>query len=457
MALRKRTIILSIGLLLMGVACGDDDDTTPTPEAGVDGSPDGDVVGDNTIVAVAAGNPDFSTLVEAVMRADLVDILNGAGPFTVFAPTNDAFTASGITDVNAVEVADLRQILLYHVISGARVESSQVMAGTQDSAAELTLFLGTEGGVTINGGNAIMGGANVVTPDVAADNGIIHAIDRVLLPPDIPTAATYGGLTQLVDAVGAAAPLGDGTAVLAALQSEGPFTVFAPTNQGFMNLPAVPAGEALRDVLLYHVVSGSVASTEIPAKADTLLQNEYGNGVSILFDTTAGVAANGNAVAIADIRCTNGIVHVIGEVLLPPNVVDMATIAGFTSLTDAVGMAANLADGTSVADALTAQAPYTVFAPTNDAFSRAPAGLAPDALRDVLLLHVVDAGAPVLSTGIPATAPALGGMLTFDTAADPPTVAGPGGATGPGTANIVLTDLNVTNGVVHVISEVILP
>lgn len=428
-------------------ACSDDD-TPGRSDAGSDGSTadmgsdgaTGDASIARSIVDVASSNTDFSTLVAAVQRAGLVETLEGVGPFTVFAPTNQAFSDSGITDVNAVSVEDLRNILLYHVISGAKLMAADVTAGTAESAASLTLFVGTEGGVKLNGGNAVTGGANVTATDVAADNGVIHVIDRVLLPPDIATCATYGGLTSLVTAVGAAAALGDGTAVVDALKTAD-LTVFAPSNSAFAALGTAPEGAALRDVLLYHVVGSRVLSSAIPGTAPSLLQNRWNNPVTLLFNTSSGVKVNDATVTLADIKCTNGIVHVIDKVLLPPNVVQMATLAGLSSLVTAVGSAAPIGS-TPVVDALQADQPYTVFAPTNAAFSAITPPSNPNTLRDVLLLHVITASAPVLSSGLPASPVETllsGQSLTFN--ATGPTVSS-GGTSG---AAIGPADINVTN------------
>lgn len=463
--MHKNLMTASAMALALAIGCGDDDPSpTPNPtDAGVvqnDGGPaatDGGVES-QTIVDIAVGNEDFSTLVAAVTRADLAGVLAGDGPFTVFAPNNAAFEASGITDVEAIPVDDLRQILLYHVL-GANVPASEVTAGPVDSAASLTVFIGTEGGVTLNGGNAQTGGANVTATDISASNGVIHVIDRVILPPNIPTAAAYGGLTGLLDAVGAAANIDESTTVAAALSGDGPFTVFAPTNAAFAALSETPDADTLRDVVLHHVVGAAVPSSELPAMAPSLLQNQWGNPITLFVNTEDGVAINGAEVEVTDIRTTNGIVHLIDRVILPPNVVDMAGIAGFTALLDTVGAAAPLEGGTTIAEALAADAPYTVFAPTNDAFTRAPDGLDAATVRSVLLAHVVNAGTPVLASGIPASAESLLGQdLTFDASATPPTVAAPGGATGEaGAAQIVVTDINVTNGVIHVIDQVLLP
>ncbi len=458
-------LVLAFAVGLVG--CDDGDGGSDSGPPGTDSGPpmvDSGPEATNTIVDVAVANGNFTILLAAAERAGLSDLLAGPGPFTVFAPTDQAFTDSGITSLDGFTDDQLRGILTYHAISGQRLRSTDLVAGPIGSAASpmpgqpgLTLFIGTEGGVTINGGNAITGGANVAMADVEADNGIIHVIDRVLLPPNIPMAATYAGLTGLLGAVGAASPVG-ATPVADVLSGDGPFTVFAPSNDAFDALTTTPDADTLRDVLLYHVVGAAVPSAAVPAMADSSLANEYGDNVTLMFDTSSGVAVNGAAVEVADIITTNGIVHVIDAVLLPPNAVDMVGIAGLTQLGASVAAAAPLTGGGTVADALADQQPYTIFAPTDDAFSRVPAGLTADQVRDVLLLHVVNAGSPVGSDALPATAASLlGQTLTFDAAATPPTVTAPGGTTGSGAAPIEATDIHVTNGTIHVIGEVLLP
>ncbi len=225
--LSRWTLAMSLAGVL--AACdgggGDADSGTP-PE------PDGGSTS-SAITDVAAGDSRFSILVAALSRADLVDTLSGTGPFTVFAPTDDAFAASGIAlaDIQSMDVAALQTILRYHVVAG-RVTSAEITAGPVDTVAtagggwNLDLIVGTEGGVTLNGGGGVTGGASVTTADIAADNGVIHVVDRVLLPPDIPTMATYAGLTDLAQAA-ADGGLDDD------LAGAGPFTVFAPTNDAF--------------------------------------------------------------------------------------------------------------------------------------------------------------------------------------------------------------------------------
>lgn len=188
-----------------------------------------------------------------------------------------------------------------------------------------------------------------------------------------------------------------------------------------ISAPSDADADAIHDILLYHMLGSQGPGTEIPAQSNSPLHNEWSNGVSLLFDTSAGVAVSGSDVAIADIKCTNGTMHVINDVLLPPNVVDMTLIAGLG------GAAATIEDGPSVAAALTTQAPYTVFTPINEALGAIEAPSDAGGLRDVLLLHVVQAAAPVLSAGLPESVKSLVGLdLTFQ--ASEPSVSSPGTA-----------------------------
>ncbi len=426
-----RLSALMMTVVALAVGCGDDDDTDTTA---VDmmvptDAPDST----NTLVDVAAADGRFTTLLAAAERAGLVGLLTGPGPYTVFAPTDEAFDALGV-DLSTLSDEEVRGILAYHAIA-AEVPSSAIPA-TADTAAELTLVFDTSDGVVVND-------ANVTAADIEADNGIIHVIDKVLLPPDIPTMAGYLGASSLAGAL-------ESASLVEALQAEGPFTVFAPTNDAFTAAGDVPA-DALPGILLYHVVEGAVPSTAIPAMAPTLSENEWENAMPLFFDTSDGVAVNDATVVLADVRTTNGIIHVVDTVLLPPTVVDAAVYAGLSSLVDAVGGAADIDADTTVADALSAEGSLTVFAPTNEAFEAASAtveALDAEGVRDVLLYHVVDTGTPVLSTDLSnGDVPTLNGAsVTIDTAG--PTVNG---------EDIGPADIHVSNGVVHVVGGVLVP
>ncbi len=411
-----------------------------------------------SILDVVAGEHELSILAAAVARAGLGARLDDArARLTLFAPTDAAFGAAGITReaIDAMPIAELTQVLAYHVLP-AEVRAAAVTAGPALTLAELTLFLGTPapGQVTLNGGNAVRGGAEVHAADELAGNGVIHVIDRVLLPPNLPQLAVYAGLTSLVDAVTAAG-------LAPTLSAAGPFTVFAPTDAAFAALPAVPTGPALAQVLGYHVLMGEVLSGAVPPRASAVATNRFGDNLTLLFDTRAGVLINGRVrVTTADLRATNGVVHVVDAVILPLDVVGAATAAGLTGLLDAVRAAAPLHDGngTTVAAALSADAPYTVFAPTNEAFAASAnvvAMLTPGQIRDVLLYHVLDTHAfpePVLASGLPAGTSALATINTQPIQL----VVGPGAPTVAGRA-IVSTDLVVTNGVIHLIDGVMVP
>ena len=172
-----------IGLL---VSCGSDDSDVATTEATTTEAPTTEAPAEaQDIVAIASGNEDFSTLVAAVAAAGLVEVLQGEGPFTVFAPTNDAFAAlpAGLVDKLLLEENKdvLVKILTYHVVSGA-VLAADVTAGEVPSVEGQNITVTTEGGVMVNN-------ANVIATDVIASNGVIHVIDAVILPPDVDPSA----------------------------------------------------------------------------------------------------------------------------------------------------------------------------------------------------------------------------------------------------------------------------
>lgn len=192
--------VVTAALVLTGCASGDDDDTTTTDteataeatEEMTDESAEEDseeAMGEPaTIVEVAAGNEDFSTLVAAVEAGDLVETLSGEGPFTVFAPTNEAFEAlpEGVLDALLLEENQdtLVKILTYHVVAG-EVTSDQITDGDVATVEGQSVTLSTEDGVTVNE-------ATVVIADVPASNGVIHAIDAVLIPADVDPATLVG-------------------------------------------------------------------------------------------------------------------------------------------------------------------------------------------------------------------------------------------------------------------------
>lgn len=282
-----------------------------------------------TVLAPAYFNQNFSILVEALRTAGLVDDLLAAGPFTVFAPTNDAFAAAGITSLEGLTAAELQPILLYHVVAG-EVMAAELSEGAVATLADQEFYVSLgENGVFINGTS------EVTATDIDASNGVIHVIDQTLLPPTqnivemvqtmaaMPEGAEF---TQLLAAVLRVSNNG-GTNLVQALSSAGPFTVFAPTDAAFQELYAALGVSGVDDipvatleaVLLTHVLQGRVFSTDLMNGTLAPLQS----GQNLLIDTsgpTVAVEGSNSAnilVGASDALATNGVVHVIDQVLLP--------------------------------------------------------------------------------------------------------------------------------------------
>jgi transforming growth factor-beta-induced protein len=282
-----------------------------------------------TIVDIAVADGRFTTLVAAVTAAGLVDTLSGDGPFTVFAPTDDAFAAlpAGTLDdlLKPENKQQLTDILLYHVVPG-KVMAADV-TGLDGKMAD-TALEGKQIGVKVDMGSVYLNETNkVIITDIEASNGVIHVIDSVLLPPSddaametkdiVDTAVADGRFTTLVAAVTAAG-------LVDTLKGEGPFTVFAPTDDAFAALPAgtldsllLPENkQKLTDILLYHVVSGKVMAADVVGltSAPTVL----GKDISVKVQDGKVYLNDTVQVIITDIETSNGVIHVIDAVLLPP-------------------------------------------------------------------------------------------------------------------------------------------
>ncbi len=329
-------------------ACGSDENdaapaTTVAPaETTVAETTPAETPAAGDIVAVASSTEGFSTLVAAVTAAGLVETLQGEGPFTVFAPTDDAFAAlpEGVLDALLLpENKDvLVRILTYHVVSG-KVMAADVAAG------EVPSVEGSPITVTVDGGKVMLNGsANVVATDVAASNGVIHVIDAVILPPGLDVAALIAPVTteaaaEVGDIVEVASTTEGFSTLVAAvtaaglvetLQGEGPFTVFAPTDEAFAALPAgvldallLPENKAvLAQILTYHVVSGKVMAADVAAGD---VPSVEGSPITVTVDG-GKVMLNGSANVVAtDVAASNGVIHVIDAVILPPGL-DVSTL-----------------------------------------------------------------------------------------------------------------------------------
>ncbi|HLK27628.1 MAG TPA: fasciclin domain-containing protein [Puia sp.] len=281
--------------------------------------------GPGTIAAQVTAGTNFTLLSSAVTKAGLGTTLAGAGPFTVFAPTDDAFTASGITSsvIASLTADQLKTILLYHTL-GSKVMAAQVPAGPD---AKVVTASGDSVFVTNNSNGVFINGIKVTQADIAASNGVIHTIGKVLLPPvgnivDVASADTT--FSFLVAAVIRAST--GSTNVASILSSGGIFTVFAPTNNafraaGFATIDAINAADpnTLTTILTYHVIPGRIFSSDLTDGAQPTTAN--GGKLTISLSAGATVKGNGNTTAsniiVTNVMASNGVVHVIDQVLLP--------------------------------------------------------------------------------------------------------------------------------------------
>jgi transforming growth factor-beta-induced protein len=270
-----------------------------------------------TIVETAIGAGSFNTLVAAVKAAGLVETLNGTGPFTVFAPTDEAFAKLPAGTLESLlkpeNKAKLASILTYHVVPG------KVMAADVVKLKNAGTVQGQRVDIAVKSGTVTVDGAKVVTTDIACSNGVIHVIDSVILPIDkniVEVAASNGSFNTLVAALKAAG-------LVETLSGKGPFTVLAPTDAAFAKLPAgtletllKPENKkALIEILTYHVVPGVAAYSDQVAKM-TEVPTVLGSPVKVTVKD--GKVMLGNAtVALANVETSNGVIHVIDTVLLP--------------------------------------------------------------------------------------------------------------------------------------------
>lgn len=406
-------------------------------------------------VEVAEDAGVFNTLLAALDAAGLAETLRGPGPFTVFAPTDEAFAAlpDGLLEALLADTDTLRAILLYHVVP-AEVRSGEVVG--LDSAPTVQ---GERIAIDVRGGSVFANQATVTGVDIDTSNGVIHIIDQVIVPPSInvaklladdivDTAIADGRFTTLVTAVQAAG-------LEATLRGPGPFTVFAPTDDAFAQLPAgtIPSLLAdiptLSDILLYHVVSGEVYAEGVV----TLSSATTVNGQPVVVSVQDGnVFINDAQVVITDVQASNGVIHVIDSVILPPaqNIAEVLQADGrFSTLLTAV-------DAADLVETLSDGGPFTLFAPTDRAFLRLPAGTVQallgdiPQLTDILLYHVVEGR--VFSgdvVGLSEAASVQGESIQI--AVSGSTVLLDGDST------VIEVDTLASNGVIHVIDRVILP
>jgi transforming growth factor-beta-induced protein len=458
----KRLPLLSLFVLLVASlvlgACAPAATQPPAPEPTQ--VPPTEVPAPQDIVDIAVADGRFTTLVAAVEAAGLVETLKGEGPFTVFAPTDDAFAKlpeGTVEELLKPENLDsLKDILLYHVVPG------KVMAADVAGLESAETALGKDVMVKVDMGKVYINEAEVILTDIEASNGVIHVIDAVILPPAelsdiVDTAVADGRFTTLVAAV-------DAAGLVETLKGEGPFTVFAPIDDAFAKLPEGTVEEllkpenleSLKDILLYHVVPGKVMAEDVV----TLESAETALGKDVMVKVDMGkVYINEAEVILTDIEASNGVIHVIDSVILPPaellDIVDTAVADGrFTTLVAAV-------EAAGLVETLKSEGPFTVFAPTDDAFAKLPEGTVEDLLKpenletltNILLYHVVPGkvmAVDVLSLDGKMADTALEGQQLAIMIKD-------GKVYLNETVEVIITDIETSNGVIHVIDAVLLP
>jgi len=394
--------------------------------------------------------PGLSTLADAVGAAGLADDLNGSGPFTVFAPVNAAFG-----DIDADELtADsdlLTKVLTYHVIAGNAIEAADISDGQTVETLQ-----GGDLSFSIDGGTVRVNGIPVTTTDIQTSNGVVHLIDGVLLEAATTTerAVLTPGLSTLADAVGAAGLADD-------LSSDGPFTVFAPVNAAFGDIDAdelTADSDLLTKVLTYHVIAGTAIEAADISDGQTV---ETLQGGDLSFSIDGGtVRVNGIPVTTTDIQTSNGVVHLIDGVLL-----EATTVTERAILTPAFSTLADLVVQAGLDDDLNGSGPFTVFAPTNQAFLDAldaddngqiDGNEVPEQsqLESILTYHVI-AGQAVASSAISdgqSVQTLEGSDVTFGVNSG--TI-----AVNPSSDNatVAVPDVQVSNGIIHGIDAVLTP
>ncbi|GAA0754546.1 fasciclin domain-containing protein [Psychroflexus lacisalsi] len=461
----SKLLLLAI-FVTASVSCSDDDDAPVTPPSG-----------DPTIADLVTENDQFSSLLAALERTNLVTpFVGGSGNLTVFAPTNNAFNAflqdNGFSSLEEVPEDLLSEVLLNHVVNG-RILAADLSTGYVNSLgkggaseAELSLFINTENGVTVNGVSS------VTTPDIVATNGVVHEVDAVIgLPSVVTQALANPEFSTLVAALQRASTETTNYVDILSGSASSPFTVFAPTNAAFEDLLAAlgvqsleeVAPETLATVLEYHVIAESnVRSGDLSTGLSAItLQGE-----DLVFDLSDGAqisdASTVNAnIAVVDVQTNNGVVHAIDKVLLPNEILDAIdpTIAGLAMMNDDLSSLVAALEYTGLNEALADRAEeYTVFAPTNAAFATFLDGAALEDLpvevvTQVLLNHVLTGTAlsTDLSTSYTNSLATYGDTddnLSFYINLDD-------GVRLNGVSSVTVADNEAANGVVHIVDAVI--
>lgn len=438
--------MVAVAILLS--AC--DDSTSPDPPPAED---------DPTIAEIVAADGQFSTLLSIVQAAGLGEALDDEdGTFTVFAPVNAAFAPYNVDALGADE-AVLGEVLQYHVIEGAAVESSQLSDGQT-----VTTLAGDDLLVRIVDGSVFVDGSQVTTPDVMAENGVVHVIDRVMVGnQNLATVASALNATSSLYQAVVDAGLGG------AFAGADGWTVLAPNNSAFAAAEGfLGEGEftdaQITEILQYHVLPDAVTnSSELLAllaenDGEVSVPSATGEAVVITQAGDGSISFNDGQASLdlsnLDYFASNGIIHLIDGVLVPEAYRPAQTIASvvaddsdFSTLLaalEAAGLVEPLADE---------DATFTVFAPNNAAFSDINVDVLlgePELLTSILNYHVIPDAA--LEAG-----DLTDGATVTTLAGDELTVSVDGeGNVSIGGSNVIAADIGTDNGVIHVIDRTLL-
>jgi len=445
--------------------------------------PDGQTIAgavDQTIVAQAASMPELSTFVTALKAAGLVDALSAQGPFTVFAPSNDAFAALPAGKLALLlkpeNKALLVDVLKYHVVAG----KTFILPADITDAGFIKTLEGRNVETANIRGKIFINTAKIIQSNLIASNGIFHVIDAVLDPGVAPgqlesivkRASANPELSTFVTALNAAG-------LVKTLSTKGPFTVFAPSNKAFAALPQSVLANLLKpesiaqlvDLLTYHVVAGEYGAGPFYTKDmnfhnDPNIKSLEGASISTgfidgkLYIDTAEVTA-------ADISASNGVIHIIDQVLNPAAFAPR-TVVGFAVATPELSTLVTALEAAGLVDTLSGKGAFTVFAPSNEAFAKLPKGVLANLLKpenkaqlvDLLTYHVAqgprDFQAAFLQDG-QMIKTVEGKSVTVRTVASDSAPSYLGKAIFIDSAKVMFADNGAENGVVHIIDAVLMP
>ena len=406
-----------------------------------------EVLTTNTVYDIVSNSSDHTTLHLAIDTCELDGTLSGSGPFTLFAPTNAAFDnlPPGTLTSLLSDLPTLTNILLHHV------HGDSVMSGMLSDGDIVTTLFGTDLTVTIDASGAYIDNAMITIVDQIADNGVVHIIDAVLLPP--PSNTVYDIVSNSSDHTTLHLAI-DTCELDSTLSGSGPFTLFAPTNAAFDNLPPNTLTSLLSDlptltnILLHHVHGDSVMSGML--SDGDIVTTLFGTDLTVTIDSSGAYIDNA-MITIVDQIADNGVVHIIDAVLLPPSntVYDIVSNSpDHTTLQLAI-------DTCELDSTLSGSGPFTLFAPTNAAFDNLPPNTLTSLLSDLptltdILLHHVHGDSVMsgmLSDGDIVTT-LLGTDLTVTIDASGAYI---------DNAMITIVDPIADNEVVHIIDAVLLP